>query len=731
MADIEVIHGDMRQVLEKMVREGRQVHAVCCDPPYHLTAGKRGGSGEASLNVNSPAGRARISTGFMGKAWDGGDIAFRAETWRLCFDLLPPGGHLLAFSGTRTFHRMAVAIEDAGFEVRDTIGWLYGSGFPKSLNVSKAIDKAAETAAATEATRQWEGWGTALKPSHELVCVAQKPHDIAAQLDMIGSTIWSLERKIWSLLPANVATELFGLSPSELDAACVSAQWSADERSSTRAALCDLMGTSRFALATLSSLNTVSSWLECLGAHLRHANTSIIETASSTTIDLKIWKSCLSRITPASIILAHKSGAWCGADAEPAERFLNADVLRWLATRELSALESASASDATRSLVEEGQPKPLAELICVARKPLEGTVAENVLEHGTGALNIDGCRVGSPAETARRQGKDIRGGNFGGGAKEKRSTIVTGDGSAGRWPANVAHDGSDEVVRAFPQTTSGTGAVKRATGAGWQANAYGKESRPVGTPNIEYGDSGSAARFFYTAKADADDRLARDIEIVEVSWISEAGPCQAKLLVDTGQSPERAIVASGSATGKEWSTFLCGSGITDLCRRAKKSTIRTGTNWTTASGTWKPLLRSLTSASIVAAPSETANGGSHADSAASNILSATIIVGKTEFLPGASHALSETPLRISVGAKRQGTLHPTVKPVDLMRWLVRLVTPPGGTVLDPFAGSGTTGTACLAEGFDCILVEREAEYVADIRRRIAHVSGEDTPLFAV
>ncbi len=78
---------------------------------------------------------------------------------------------------------------------------------------------------------------------------------------------------------------------------------------------------------------------------------------------------------------------------------------------------------------------------------------------------------------------------------------------------------------------------------------------------------------------------------------------------------------------------------------------------------------------------------------------------------------------------RCGSKHPTVKQVDLIRWLVRLVTPPGGTVLDPFAGSGTTAMACMAEGFDCILMEREAEYVEDIRRRIAHVHGADTPLF--
>ena len=161
---------------------------------------------------------------------------------------------------------------------------------------------------------------------------------------------------------------------------------------------------------------------------------------------------------------------------------------------------------------------------------------------------------------------------------------IEGAAGKGRWPANIIHDGSDEVLRAFPDTQSGTGSVKRATGTGYQANAYGKESRPAGTPNIEYGDSGTAARFFYTAKADAEDRL--------------------------------------------------------------------------------------------------------------------------------------------------GSKHPTVKPVDLIAYLCRLITPPGGLILDPFAGSGTTGMACLREGFRCVLIEREAEYIADIERRLQHVSGGDTPLFA-
>lgn len=160
------------------------VDSIVTDPPYEL--------------------------GFMGKKWDSSGIAYNVGLWQECLRVLKPGGHLLAFGGTRTFHRMAVAIEDAGFEVRDSIAWLYGSGFPKSLDISKAIDKAAGaerevvgqrfdgmsetamkpdkgwnansmgatidiTAPATDEAKKWAGWGTALKPAFEPVVVARKP----------------------------------------------------------------------------------------------------------------------------------------------------------------------------------------------------------------------------------------------------------------------------------------------------------------------------------------------------------------------------------------------------------------------------------------------------------------------------------------------------------------------------------------------------------------------------
>lgn len=144
MSNVDLRLGDCRDILTEL--EDASVDAILTDPPYEL--------------------------GFMGKKWDGSGIAFDVEMWEQCLRVLKPGGHLLAFGGSRTWHRLAVAIEDAGFELRDSIAWLYGSGFPKSLNVSKAIDKAA---GAEREVRQWQGWGTALKPAFEPIVVARKP----------------------------------------------------------------------------------------------------------------------------------------------------------------------------------------------------------------------------------------------------------------------------------------------------------------------------------------------------------------------------------------------------------------------------------------------------------------------------------------------------------------------------------------------------------------------------
>ena len=208
---IKLYNEDCLKSLEKLVNEGIQVDSIVTDPPYHLTSIVERYGKEGSAPAKDKDGLfQRQSVGFMGKQWDGGDIAFRKETWELFMKVLKPGGHLLAFSGSRTYHRMAVAIEDAGFDIRDQIMWLYGSGFPKSLNLGKSVDKKlgnkriktgqtkthsnkgmpqAEERTPIRAgafgqvveeeitvgTSEWEGWGTALKPAHEPIVLARKP----------------------------------------------------------------------------------------------------------------------------------------------------------------------------------------------------------------------------------------------------------------------------------------------------------------------------------------------------------------------------------------------------------------------------------------------------------------------------------------------------------------------------------------------------------------------------
>ena len=186
---IRLHNHDCLKVLKMMIEDEVFVDSIVTDPPYEL--------------------------GFMGRSWDSTGIAFQKETWELCFEVLKPGGHLLAFSGSRTYHRMAVAIEDAGFEIRDQVMWLYGSGFPKSMNVGKIIDKKlrgvgigksdpksplhgtkrqkidgsnakhdmsplyktqnVEYEYEHDISKQWDGWGTALKPAHEPLVLARKP----------------------------------------------------------------------------------------------------------------------------------------------------------------------------------------------------------------------------------------------------------------------------------------------------------------------------------------------------------------------------------------------------------------------------------------------------------------------------------------------------------------------------------------------------------------------------
>jgi hypothetical protein len=394
-----LILADCREALTYI----EDIHACVTDPPYEL--------------------------GFMGKKWDGTGIANDPEMWKLIHNGLLPGAHVLAFSGSRTYHRMACAIEDAAFEIRDQIMWIYGSGFPKSQNISKAIDKAA-----------------------------------GAEREVVGSKVG---RPGYSLKHSGVGGVLSGRADGSLDNA--------------------------------------------------EAECSITAPATDAAKQWDGWGTAL---------------------------------------------------------------KPAHEPVCVARKSFKGTVADNVITYGTGALNIDGCRVEGtkdvPASPRRAPQNAVY--------SDLSNDPGTGSGwdpNVGRWPANVIHDGSDEVVEGFPDS-GGSGpsrTLKR-----------GKRGMSDAPSDLRDAGSGSAARFFYCAKASKKER-------------------------------------------------------------------------------------------------------------------------------------------------GEGNNHPTVKPIALMRYLCRLVTPPDGVIVDPFMGSGSTGIAAVLEGFTFVGIEKDPAYFEIALKRVreayetTNVEAVDVPAF--
>ena len=376
---VKILQGDCRDVLKTL----EPVDAIVTDPPYGLS--------------------------FMGKGWD--HRVPGIEFWEALLRVAKPGAHLLAFGGARTFHRLWCAVEDAGWEIRDTLMWLHGQGFPKSSNQEG----------------EWQGWGTALKPAFEP--------------------------------------------------------------------------------------------------------------------------------------------------------------------------------------------------ILMARKPLVGTVLENLQAHRVGALNIDACRVdyagtedaAAAAAAAELRSKQTERNTDGWGMKAQNKTaaeFANGPAGLGRWPANVMHDGSDEVIAAFPEAPGQMGNVSGNEPSPPAKNVYGTYTRNVAS-NLR-GDSGSAARFFWCPKASKQDR---------------------------------------------------NEGLEGMPRKA--------VNW--SSGDQSP---------------------------------GTFQSPNTD--------------------RQNENFHPTVKPTELMQYLVRLVTPKGGIVLDPFMGSGSTGKAAVREGMSFIGIELDPQYMDIARRRINGVA----PLFS-
>ena len=624
------------------------VDAIVTDPPYGLA--------------------------FMGKKWDHGVPGL--EFWEAAYAVLKPGGHLLAFGGARTYHRLASVIEDAGFEIRDQIMWVYGQGFPKSLDVSKAIDKA-------------------------------RVEDVEPVRAICRLVRAAMDEK--GMKSKDLAPYFDNCHPRLID------HWAARDTDSQ------------------PSLPTMAQW-EVLRDVLALGCTHDAEVAR-----LNGRKGEAGDTYRNADVIGEHAGTTPGFVGN---RFVAADTS--IRARSAAALEWEGWGTAL---------KPAHEPIVVARKPFKCSVAKNVAQWRTGAINIDGCRIGfaegdttassaSAGSGAGRETANIDGQAFGKGM----GGVVAPPHALGRWPANLIHDGSDEVLAAFPDAPGPQGPISTddaprneqriygvmARGRGAEPSADSDNEGAVGfkmKPGARRLDSGSAARFFYVPKTSPADRHHGLTHLVEISieWSDkinrgeewESVDRKVKLLVDTEPSPPKvtAVFGAQNSCALEWNTTLFGSGTTDLCQLGMTSTTATKTNSTTLLTILNCFPGCTISASTADVNYGTESGGSPAENADTCSRSATITNDWMASALGASPVAWPMPLRISASAARSG--HPTVKPTDLMAYLCRLVTPPGGTVLDPFMGSGSTGKAALREGFKFIGCELEPEYFAIAQARIA------------
>jgi hypothetical protein len=575
---VSVHHGDCRDVLATLPEAS--IDACVTDPPYGLE--------------------------FMGKGWDKGVPG--VEFWAEVFRVLKPGAHLLAFGGTRTYHRLVCAIEDAGFDVRDQIGWAYGTGFPKSLDVSKAIDS----------RKDWVG-------------LAAFQGNVKAARTALGISQSEAARRI-GLIASDESLGGGGFMWFETGMRLPTAeQYAALKRELLLSDACD----GAFEAAER----------EVIGQHRASAGGQNMR--------------------------AGIGGQ--GVALPPGEI-------------------TAPASDAARAWAGWGTAlKPAWEPICVARKPLVGTVAANVLRFGTGALNIDGCRVEASDKTPAPVGQ-FRGSTIG---TERHSGIRDGRADhLGRWPANLVHDGSDEVLDLFPETAGGGRATR---GASSRIYGGGKGFTAATGEEIGFADSGSAARFFKSCPmGDEDWRHLESLDQIARSAGSPSDSCETPTAGDLAATATSGFKSGGSPATPA-STGNSGGSIPTPSPADAADQESTGTT---------PTIPNLSKSSGFAPP---VTGSSINSDGAAKAADDSDPVKGTRFLYCPKASRSE---------RGEGNAHPTVKPVALMRWLVRLVTPPGGTVLDPFAGSGTTGLAAMAEGFAATLIEAEAPYTGIIASRM-------------
>jgi len=476
----EIVVGDVRRVLREM--EPESFDAAFADPPYGLEF--MHGSGGVKWDYDVPSVNAFV------------------EVLRV----LRPGAFAFFFGGTRTFHRMAVNVEDAGFLPCDVCMWLYASGWPKSLDIAKELDKKRgrwrdratsvvsqspalggphygmtdKGAAISEEARRWDGQGTALKPAWEILEMVQKPLDLKGIVVSLAHKLTEVACQLSSL--AKIADRLSSSSRDAL-APLGSVLWDAVQQCSSPDDLFGVMATSRSDSTVPTSLSIVSSWLDTLNEILRRESTFTIETASSLTTALRTLNSSLSKITPELIIEVATSGRGMTPSASLAVASFAVAAAGLEFTLASSAVALVTSEVASSDLAPDYEP------LLLVSKPHRGTIADNAVTHGVGGLDIEASRIGSVERFNAPAGND---GSSPASIAPKNVTGYAGKKVKGRWPANVVLSHAPDCVRVGERVVKTGTAVKRngVKNRGALDGMHGRGTYPVGTPDAGYGVNG-------------------------------------------------------------------------------------------------------------------------------------------------------------------------------------------------------------------------------------------------
>lgn len=557
-----LICGDALATMRGM--EAHSVEAIVTDPPYMID--------------------------FMGKAFDTskGNIAASVELWAEALRVARPGAHLLAFGGTRTHHRLMVAIEDAGWEIRDTLMWVTGQGFPKNLNVGKAIRKQFSA----DALCACDQHSTRTTQDSQDDC-PEYHHSDDGQLHADQDNDLDVSRQPTDV-HAHSRIGLHGDVPA-------------------------------FAQASISPGATNGHLSNCnafppLG-HLSISCQADDSSPSDTALNMSNAFETENHKTDSRKQYKHDSASDSASSSLPSPDNVTYMNLPHCTT---CGKPIATAFDGFGSAL-----KPSFEPIILARAPLsEPTIAANCLKHGTGAINVDACRIPTS--------DDLSGGTYGGvfsGTRDENGNLckAIGSGDKGRWPANLLL--SDQAAALLDQM-SGVSSSKRAERGKGIDGATFRHVNGATNGVRGHDDRGGSSRFFARFAHDAAD-----------------------------DEPLRMFYAAKASKRDR------DEGLEGMPEHEARHAYGDGLN----------------SATKIRTDEQAQNG---------------------------------------VNRDMRRNHHPTVKPIPLMRWLAKLICVPGGTILDPFCGSGSTGKAAMLEGFNFIGIDNDPEYVEIARRRIEHARAQ-------